>query len=255
MTLQIKNLHASVDNKEILKGFNLSIGQGQVHAIMGPNGTGKSTLAHILAGREGYTITGGSISFDGKDLTELKTHERAHAGLFLAFQYPVEIPGVTSMNFLKVAYNAKRKALNLPELDAVNFLKMVRTKAALVGIDDAMLKRSVNKGFSGGEKKRFEALQMLVLEPSLIILDEADSGLDIDALKTVASAVNSLRDGHRSFIIITHYQRLLNYIEPDQVHIMYKGKITHSGDKSIVEMLEDKGYEAFGIYDHKENVA
>jgi Fe-S cluster assembly ATP-binding protein len=253
--LQINQLHANVDNKEILKGFNLTINPGEVHAIMGPNGTGKSTLAHILAGREGYEVTGGEITFHGQNLLELNTSQRAHAGLFLAFQYPVEIPGVTSMNFLKVAYNAKRKAQGLPELDAVNFLKMVREKSTQLGIDDAMLKRSVNKGFSGGEKKRFEALQMLVLEPSLIILDETDSGLDIDALKVVASAVNSLRDGKRSFIVITHYQRLLNYIVPDHIHIMYKGEITHSGDKSIVETLEDKGYEAFGIYDNKENAA
>lgn len=253
--LQINQLHANVDNKEILKGFNLTINPGEVHAIMGPNGTGKSTLAHILAGREGYEVTGGEITFHGQNLLELNTSQRAHAGLFLAFQYPVEIPGVTSMNFLKVAYNAKRKAQGLPELDAVNFLKMVREKSTQLGIDDAMLKRSVNKGFSGGEKKRFEALQMLVLEPSLIILDETDSGLDIDALKVVASAVNSLRDGKRSFIVITHYQRLLNYIVPDHIHIMYKGEITHSGGKSIVETLEDKGYEAFGIYDNKENAA
>ena len=253
--LSIKNLHATIDQKTILKGLDLTIQPGTVHAIMGPNGTGKSTLAHVLTGRTGYEVTEGSVTFNGTDLLALKTHERAHAGIFLAFQYPVEIPGVTSMNFLKSALNAHKKAKGLPELDALDFLKMVREKAAQVGIDDAMLKRAVNKGFSGGEKKRFEALQMLVLEPDFIILDEADSGLDIDALKTVATAVNSLRDGKRSFMVITHYQRLLNYIEPDAVHIMHEGKIIRSGGKSIVETLEEKGYEAFGIYDNKEHAA
>lgn len=253
--LTIQNLHARIEDKAILKGLNLRIPSGTVHAIMGPNGTGKSTLAHILAGRTGYDVTQGTIAFNGHDLLALKTHERAHAGLFLAFQYPVEIPGVTSMNFLKAALNAKRKAHNLPELDALDFLKLVREKAAQLGIDDAMLKRSVNTGFSGGEKKRFEALQLLVLEPELTILDETDSGLDIDALKTVATAVNSLRNTKRSFLVITHYQRLLNYIEPDTIHIMHDGAIIRSGDKSLVETLEEQGYEAFGIYEHKEDAA
>ncbi len=245
--LEIKDLYVKVQDKEIIKGLNLNLNSGQVHAIMGPNGTGKSTLAHTLTGRPNYNVTSGSIKFENNNLLDLLPHERAHAGIFLAFQYPVEIPGVTCLNFLKSAINAKRKAINLPELDAVETLKIIRKKASELNIDDAMLKRSVNQGFSGGEKKRFEALQILLLEPKLIILDETDSGLDIDALKLVAEAINLLRDGKRSFLVITHYKRLLDYIKPDHVHVFNEGRIITSGGNEIVETLENSGYKAFGI--------
>lgn len=243
--LNIENLYISTDNKEILKGFNIDIQPGEIHAIMGPNGTGKSTLSHVLAGKSGYEITSGKIFFKGEDIADLSIDERARKGLFLAFQYPVEIAGVTIMNFLKIAINSHRKAKGEKELDGVKLLRLVQEKAKIVGMDDTMLKRSVNQGFSGGEKKRFEALQMLLLEPDFAILDETDSGLDIDALKTVAAAVNSLRDGKRSMLVITHYQRLLNYIIPDKVHVMDNGKIIASGGIEMAEKLEAGGYDAF----------
>ena len=244
--LEIKDLHASVDGTSILKGISLSIGEGEVHAIMGPNGSGKSTLSNVLAGREDYEITSGSITYKDKDLFELAIEERAAAGIFLAFQYPIEIPGVTTMTFLKTAVNAQRKARGEEELDAVRFLKLVREKAALLNVSDDMLRRPLNVGFSGGEKKRAETLQMSLLEPSLAILDETDSGLDIDALKVVADGVNALRTAERSMVVITHYQRLLDYIVPDFVHVLSGGRIVRSGGKELALELEETGYANVG---------
>ena len=240
--LEIKNLHAKVEDAEILKGLDLSVGKGEVHAIMGPNGSGKSTLAQLLAGKEDYEVTEGSVTFDGKDLLDLDAHERAGEGLFLAFQYPVEIPGVSNQYFLKAALNAIRKYRDEDPLDAMDFLTLVKEKAALVEIDPKFLKRSVNEGFSGGEKKRNEIFQMAVLEPRLAVLDETDSGLDIDALRIVADGVNSLRGPERSTVVVTHYQRLLDYIVPDYVHVLVDGRIVKSGDKSLALELEKKGY-------------
>jgi len=240
--LTIKNLHAKIDGKEILKGIDLNIKPGEVHAIMGPNGSGKSTLANVLAGRENYEVTGGEILYDGKNLLNLKPAERAQQGIFLGFQYPVEIPGVSNIYFLKAALNARRKAQGLPEVDAMDFLQLVKDKVKLMDIDQDLLYRAVNEGFSGGEKKRNEILQMIVLEPALAILDETDSGLDIDALKVVAEGVNSQRSSERSFLLITHYQRLLDYIVPDQIHVLSHGKIIKSGDKTLAHELEEHGY-------------
>jgi Fe-S cluster assembly ATP-binding protein len=241
--LKITDLQAAVDGKEILKGINLEVNPGEVHAIMGPNGSGKSTLASVLAGREDYEITGGSIAFEGKDLLELAPEERAAEGIFLAFQYPVEIPGVTTINFLKTALNEIRKYRGQDPLDAAQFLKLMRERAKFVNIDDALLKRSLNEGFSGGEKKRNEIFQMAMLEPKLALLDETDSGLDIDALRIVAEGVNKLRNPERAVIVVTHYQRLLDYIVPDFVHVLYKGRIVKSGPKELALELEEKGYD------------
>jgi Fe-S cluster assembly ATP-binding protein len=240
--LEINNLHAVVDGKEILKGIDLSIGAGEVHAVMGPNGSGKSTLAYVLAGREGYQVTEGSVRFGGVDLLTMTPDQRAVAGVFLAFQYPVEIPGVSNANFLRTAVNAVRRARGEPELDAVQFLRQLRAKGAALGIGEDMIKRSVNVGFSGGEKKRSEVLQMALLEPRLAVLDETDSGLDIDALKLVAGGVNGLRAPDRAMLVITHYQRLLDYIVPDQVHVLANGRIARSGGKELALELERKGY-------------
>jgi Fe-S cluster assembly ATP-binding protein len=240
--LSIKNLSASVDGKEILKGLDLEVGAGEVHAIMGPNGSGKSTLAHVLAGRTGYEVTGGAVRFRDTDLTELEPEERAREGLFLAFQYPVELPGVNNTVFLKEALNAVRRGRGEPELDSVAFMKLMKEKLALVNMRPELMKRSVNAGFSGGEKKRNEILQMALLEPALAILDETDSGLDIDALRIVAEGVNKLRSPDRSVILVTHYQRLLDYIQPDFVHVLANGRIVRSGDKSLALELEQKGY-------------
>lgn len=245
--LDLKNVHCKVAGKEVLKGLSLYIKPGEVHAVMGPNGTGKSTLSHLLAGRDSYEISSGKILYERKDLTELSTDKRAHAGIFLAFQYPVEIPGVSAMNFLQSAVNAVRKARGQDTLDGFEFLKEVRKKAAMLNMDDSMLKRSVNQGFSGGEKKRFEMLQIMMMEPKLIIFDEIDSGLDIDALKTVSNAINAMRDPNRSFLIITHYQRLLNYVRPDIVHIVNHGRVVKSGGPELAGTLEQEGYKAFGI--------
>lgn len=239
--LSINDLQASVEGKSILNGLNLTINPGEVHAIMGPNGSGKSTLGNVLAGRSGYEVTG-EVTYNNQDLLSLAPELRAQAGLFLAFQYPIEIPGVSNVYLLKAALNAKRKAQGLPEVDAMDFLSQVKEKIKAVDLDQDFLYRSVNEGFSGGEKKRNEILQMLILEPSLIILDETDSGLDIDALKVVADGVNSLRSPERSFIVITHYQRLLDYIVPDFVHVLANGKIVKSGGKELAFMLEEKGY-------------
>lgn len=241
--ISIKNLHASIEDKEILKGIDLEVKAGEVHAIMGPNGSGKSTLASVLAGREEYEVTEGSVSYQGEDLLELSPEERAQKGIFLAFQYPVEIPGVSTTNFLKTALNQVREARGEKALDAVNFLKMMKEKMKLVDIDQALLSRSLNEGFSGGEKKRNEIFQMAMLEPKLSILDETDSGLDIDALKIVADGVNTLKSKDTATIVVTHYQRLLDYIVPDFVHVLYKGKIVKSGDKSLALELEEKGYD------------
>ncbi|MEZ4902022.1 MAG: Fe-S cluster assembly ATPase SufC [Spirosomataceae bacterium] len=241
--LTITDLQASVDDKAILQGINLDIKPGEVHAIMGPNGSGKSTLASVLAGREEYEVTSGSVDFDGQDLLEMSPEERAAAGIFLAFQYPVEIPGVTTINFLKTALNEIRKSRGQEPLDAAQFLKLMREKAKLVNIDDSLLKRSLNEGFSGGEKKRNEIFQMAMLEPKLAILDETDSGLDIDALRIVAEGVNKLRSPERAVIVVTHYQRLLDYIVPDYVHVLYKGRIVKSGPKELALELEEKGYD------------
>ncbi|MBX6321206.1 MAG: Fe-S cluster assembly ATPase SufC [Rhodospirillaceae bacterium] len=243
--LDIRGLQASVDGKPILKGIDLRIEAGEVHAIMGPNGSGKSTLAHLLAGREGYEVTAGSVLFDGRDLLALKPEERARAGVFLAFQYPVELPGVGSNTFLKLAVNAVRKHRGLPELDAVEFLKLVRQKREALGIGEEMLRRPINVGFSGGEKKRTEVLQMALLEPRLAILDETDSGLDIDALRVVAAGINALRGPERSMLVITHYQRLLEYVVPDRVHVLSGGRIVRSGGRELAEQLEREGYAAF----------
>jgi len=242
--LEIKDLHATIEgeDKEILKGVSLTIKPGEVHAIMGPNGSGKSTLAYVLAGRDGYEVTEGSVQLDGEDLLELEPEERAAAGLFLAMQYPVEIPGVSNMYFLRQAMNSIRKARGEEEISAAAFMKAVKEKAGVIGVGDALLKRDVNRGFSGGEKKRNEILQMAMLAPRICILDETDSGLDIDALRTVADGVNAMRSPDRGFLIITHYQRLLDYIVPDHVHVLAKGRIQTSGDRSLALTLEEKGY-------------
>ncbi|WP_020209392.1 Fe-S cluster assembly ATPase SufC [Gilvimarinus chinensis] len=240
--LSINNLCASVEDKDILKGLSLDIKPGEVHAIMGPNGAGKSTLGSVLAGREAFSVTDGSVAFADKDLLELDVEERAREGLFLAFQYPVEIPGVSNMEFLKASVDAVRKHQGKPELSSVEFMKLARETSKKVKLDQAFLKRGVNEGFSGGEKKRNEILQMMLLEPKLCILDETDSGLDIDALQTVADGVNAMRSAERSFIVVTHYQRLLDYIVPDFVHVLADGKIVKSGDKSLAKELEAKGY-------------
>jgi len=244
--LNISNLNATVEeaSKAILNGLSLSIAPGEVHAIMGPNGAGKSTLGYTLAGREGYTVTSGEATLDGKNILEMEPDERARAGLFLAFQYPVELPGVNTAQFLRTALNAHRTARGKAELEALPFLKLVRAEMQKLGMDEAFLTRSVNTGFSGGEKKRFEILQMALLQPTLAILDETDSGLDIDALKIVAEGVNRLRSKDRSFLIITHYQRLLSYIKPDHVHIMAQGRIVKSGGPELAQQLEAQGYEA-----------
>ncbi|MCO6492918.1 MAG: Fe-S cluster assembly ATPase SufC [Phaeodactylibacter sp.] len=241
--LKIKNLKVSIEDKEILRGINLEVKAGEVHAIMGPNGSGKSTLANVLAGREEYEVTAGAIEYQGEDLLEMEVDERAQAGIFMAFQYPVEIPGVSTSNFLKSTVNAVRKAQGKEELNAVQMLKLIREKINMVGMNENLLKRSLNEGFSGGEKKRSEMLQMALLEPKLAILDETDSGLDIDALRIVADAVNQLRSPDRSFVIVTHYQRLLNYIVPDKVHVLQGGRIVKSGDKNLALELEEKGYD------------
>lgn len=241
--LKINGLRASIGDKEILNGINLEINPGEVHAIMGPNGSGKSTLASVLAGREDYEVTGGSITYNGVDLLEKSAEERAAEGIFLAFQYPVEIPGVTTINFLKTAVNEIRKYNGKAPLDAAQFLKLVKEKAKLVNMNDSLLKRALNEGFSGGEKKRNEIFQMAVLEPTLAILDETDSGLDIDALRIVSEGVNKLRSPERSTIVVTHYQRLLDYIVPDFVHVLYKGRIVKSGPKELALELEEKGYD------------
>ncbi len=240
--LKIDHLHVSIEGREILKGIDLSVGPGEVHAIMGPNGSGKSTLAQVLAGREEYEVTGGGVTFLGQDLLELDPEDRAREGIFLAFQYPVEIPGVSNTYFLKAALNGIRKHRGLPEMDAIDFLGMAREKMKLVRMDEALLHRPVNEGFSGGEKKRNEIFHMAVLEPRLAVLDETDSGLDIDALKIVADGVNSLRSKDRSFLVITHYQRLLDYIVPDFVHVLLDGRIVRSGGKELALELEAKGY-------------
>lgn len=240
--LEINDLHVEVEGKEILKGLSLTVPTGAVHAIMGPNGSGKSTLAYVLTGREGYEVTKGSVLYEGKDILGMAPEDRAREGIFLAFQYPVEVPGVSNVNFLKTAVNSIRKHRGEPELDAIDFLDRLKEKMKLVGMTDELLSRSVNEGFSGGEKKRNEIFQMAVLDPKLAILDETDSGLDIDALKVVANGVNMLRNEHRSILVITHYQRLLDYIIPDQVHVLADGQIVKSGDKGLALELEAKGY-------------
>ncbi len=240
--LTVENLHAGVEGKEILRGIDLRVRVGEVHAIMGPNGSGKSTLAQILAGREGYAVTAGSARYLDRDLLAMPAEERARAGVFLAFQYPVEIPGVSNALFLKTGLNSVRKHHGLPELDAMDFLRLLREKMKLLGMDEALLSRAVNEGFSGGEKKRNEILQMAVLEPRLAILDETDSGLDIDALKLVADGVNAMRSARRAIVLVTHYQRLLNYIVPDVVHVLSQGRIVMSGGADLAEKLEQHGY-------------
>src|SRR5438270_3799845 len=252
--LEIKDLHATVADREILRGISLTVNAGEVHAIMGPNGSGKSTLAQVLAGRELYAVTAGSVTYDGKDLLEMSPEDRAREGIFLAFQYPVEIPGVSNMYFLKAALNTIRKHRGIEELDAMDFLNVVREKMQVMKMDQALLNRPVNTGFSGGEKKRNEIFQMAVLEPRLAILDETDSGLDIDALKIVAAGVNSLRSRERSMIVVTHYQRLLNYIVPDYVHVLSEGRIVKSGGKELALLLEESGYAGLGIEDEEEAV-
>jgi Fe-S cluster assembly ATP-binding protein len=244
--LEISNLRVSIDDQEILRGVDLEVSAGEVHAVMGPNGSGKSTLAYVLAGRDGYEVRAGEVRYQGEDLLAMAPEERAAAGLFLAFQYPIEIPGVANMYFLRTALNALRRARDEAEIDAASFMKLVRDKARLVGIKPELLKRGVNVGFSGGEKKRNEIMQMAVLEPRLAILDETDSGLDIDALRTVADGVNRLRSPERAMIVITHYQRLLEYIVPDRVHVLLDGRIVRSGGKELALELEQSGYAAFG---------
>ena len=241
--LKIENLHASIGDKEILKGINLTIGKGEVHAIMGPNGSGKSTLSSVLVGHPTYEVTEGSVTFEGEDILELEPEERAHRGLFLSFQYPVEIPGVSMVNFMRAALNERRKAVGLDPLPAAEFLKLMKQKRELVELDNKLASRSVNEGFSGGEKKRNEIFQMAMLEPKLAILDETDSGLDIDALRIVAKGVNELRSPENSTIVITHYQRLLDYIRPDFVHVLYKGRIVRSGGPELALELEERGYD------------
>jgi Fe-S cluster assembly ATP-binding protein len=243
MLLEIKDLHAGIDGREIIKGLNLNVEKGQVHAIMGPNGSGKSTLAKVLAGHPSYEVTKGEIIYEGKNLLEMQPDERAREGIFMAFQYPVEIPGVSNSQFLRLAYNEKMKHLKLEELDPLEFKELLKEKAKLVQMTSDFLKRSVNEGFSGGEKKRNEILQMAILEPKLAILDETDSGLDIDALRIVAEGVNKLRSSENAIILITHYQRLLNYIEPDFVHVLANGKIIKSGTKELAIELEERGYD------------
>jgi Fe-S cluster assembly ATP-binding protein len=240
--LEIIGLHAKVGDNVILRGLDLTVNAGEVHAVMGPNGSGKSTLAHVLAGRPGYTVTAGEVRYKGKDLLAMSPEERAREGVFLAFQYPVEIPGVSNVYFLKAAMNAIRKHRGLPELDAIDFLNLVKEKSRIVDLDDSLVKRPVNEGFSGGEKKRNEIFQMSILDPALAILDETDSGLDIDALRIVASGVNELRNRERAMIVVTHYQRLLNYIIPDFVHVLVEGRIVRSGGKEMALELEAKGY-------------
>jgi Fe-S cluster assembly ATP-binding protein len=252
--LEIKNLHATVGDREILKGIDLTVNPGEVHAIMGPNGSGKSTLAQVLAGRELYRVTAGEVLYKGQNLLEMAPEDRAREGIFLAFQYPVEIPGVSNMYFLKASLNTIRKHRGLPELDAFDFLNLVREKMKLMEMDQALLNRPVNAGFSGGEKKRNEIFQMAVLEPTLCVLDETDSGLDIDALRTVAGGVNALRGPERSMVVVTHYQRLLNYIVPDYVHVLSEGRIVRSGGKELALELEESGYAGFGIQDEEEAV-
>jgi Fe-S cluster assembly ATP-binding protein len=241
--LEIKNLRAQVGEKEILRGIDLRVGAGEIHAIMGPNASGKSTLAHVLAGRDNYRVTAGEIAYRGKDLLAMSPEERAREGIFLAFQYPVEIPGISTAYFLKAAVNAVRKYRGLEELDAMEFLSLIKEKIKLVEMDENLINRPLNEGFSGGEKKRNEILQMAVLDPKLAILDETDSGLDIDALRIVANGVNALRDKDRSMIVITHYQRLLNYIVPDFIHVLHQGRIIRSGTKELAQELEAKGYD------------
>jgi Fe-S cluster assembly ATP-binding protein len=240
--LKIENLHARVEGKDILRGLDLEVGAGEVHAIMGPNGSGKSTLGHVLAGRPGYEVTAGSVMFRGEDLLAMDTEERARAGLFLAFQYPVEIPGVSNMEFLKASVDAVREQRGDEALDAVSFMKRAREACAAANLPAEFLKRGVNEGFSGGEKKRNELIQMMLLEPRLCVLDETDSGLDIDALQVVAHGVNAMRSAERGFVLVTHYQRLLNYVEPDHVHVLSAGRIVRSGDKELAHELESKGY-------------
>ena len=240
--LEIKDLHANIAGREILQGIDLTIGPGEIHAIMGPNGSGKSTLAQVLSGNEQYTVTQGDILFEGNSLLDMAPEDRARAGVFMAFQYPVEIPGVSNLYFLKAALNTTRKSRGLPELDAMDFLSLIRSRMSLMEMDDSLLNRAVNSGFSGGEKKRNEIFQMAVLEPKLAILDETDSGLDIDALKIVANGVNALRSQDRAMLVITHYQRLLNYIVPDFVHVLAGGRIVRSGDKGLALELEETGY-------------
>ena len=241
--LTIKNLKVNIEDKTILNGIDLEIKPGEIHAIMGPNGSGKSTLANVLAGREEYEVVEGSITYEGEDLLEMEVDERAQKGIFMAFQYPIEIPGVSTANFLKSAVNAVREAQGKEALKSIDMLKLLREKTTMVGMDQKFLQRSLNEGFSGGEKKRNEMLQMALLEPKLAVLDETDSGLDIDALKIVADVVNQMRSPDRSFLIVTHYQRLLNYVIPDQVHVLYQGRIVKSGDKSLAIKLEDEGYD------------
>jgi Fe-S cluster assembly ATP-binding protein len=241
--LEIRDLHARVEGKDILRGVSLTVKRGEVHAIMGPNGSGKSTLAKVLAGHPSYEVTGGEVLFDGKNLLELEPDERAREGVFLAFQYPVEIPGVSNAQFLRLAYNEKRKHLGEEELDPLEFKDLLKERAKIVEMDAALMSRSVNEGFSGGEKKRNEILQMAVLEPKLAVLDETDSGLDIDALRIVSEGVNKLRHADNAIVLVTHYQRLLNYIVPDYVHVLYKGRIVRSGGKELALALEEKGYD------------
>ena len=243
--LEIRGLRAEIDGKEILKGIDLVIPTGEVHAVMGPNGSGKSTLSYVLTGRDGYEVTGGEVFYKGRDLLAMSIEERACEGVFLAFQYPVEIPGVTGVNFLKTAVNAVRRHHGRPELDAMQFMKLARAKAKELGVNEDMLKRAVNTGFSGGEKKRYDALQAALLDPSLMILDETDSGLDVDALRIVAEGVDRMRGPERSMLVITHYQRILDYIVPDRVHVLVGGRIVESGDQSLARELENSGYAQF----------